>query len=135
MQADTLPRDGVQPRHTDLSDVLRVPKVHGYGIERGGCKCMADPSNDELEWETNAFASLRNLKLDDTPGLELLLIDGLARWCVSDSNPGRDYDEQHAAVAITALLSAVESASSYEGTVRPEATEEITIARTQVVAG
>ena len=96
---------------------------------------MADPSNDELEWETNAIASLRNLKLDDTLGLELLLIDALARWCVSDSNPGRDYDEQHAAVAITALLSAVESASSYEGTVRPEATEEITTARTQVVAG
>jgi tetratricopeptide (TPR) repeat protein len=96
---------------------------------------MADPSNDKLEWETNAITSLRNLKLEDTPGFELLLIDALARWCVSDSNPGRDYDEQHAAVAITALLSAVESASSYEGTIRPEATEEITRARTQVVAG
>jgi tetratricopeptide (TPR) repeat protein len=96
---------------------------------------MADPSNDQLEWETNAIASLRDLKLDETPGLELQLIDALARWCVSDSNPGRDYDEQHAAIAITALLSAVESASSYEGTVRPEATEEITTARTQVVAG
>jgi tetratricopeptide (TPR) repeat protein len=95
---------------------------------------MTDPGNDESGWEINASASLRNLKLDDLPGLELLLLDALVRWCVSDSNPGRDYDEQHAVVAMAALLSALGTASSYKGS-RPEATEEIITARAQVVAG
>jgi hypothetical protein len=82
-----------------------------------------------------AIASLRTLELKDIPGFELLLLDALARWCVSDSNPGHDYGEQHAAGVSSALLSAAESARSFEGIVGPGTTEEIVAARTQVVAG
>src|SRR5260370_16600944 len=84
-----------------------------------GCKCMNYPGSNRSQWEADAIASLRSLDLDHAPSLELLLLDALARWCFSDSNPGREYGEQHAAAVSTALLSAAELATSFHGLASP----------------
>lgn len=92
-------------------------------------------TSSEPHWERDALVPLRAITPNDMPGLEMLLLDELASWAASDNNRGRGYDEQHAAVVISALLSAAERPRYFRSSVSPDVPEEITSAREQVVAG
>jgi tetratricopeptide (TPR) repeat protein len=95
---------------------------------------MSSSVDDESGWHS-VTASLRGLDLDDTPSLEFWLLEILARWLVSDRTPSDSGVLNDAAVATSALFSAVESASSSETTSRPNATNEIAFARGRLVEG
>ena len=81
------------------------------------------------------IAALQHLRLNDMPGLEMLLLDDLVAWTCSPDNPGHDYDEQHGAQVIVMLLSAVERAGSFRPTQTPPESTEITTAREKIVTG
>lgn len=86
-------------------------------------------------WESSARAALRDLSMKDMPGFEILLLDDLARWAFSISNPGHGYDETHGALVVTTLLRAIERARSFRPTQAPAESGEIVATREKVVAG
>jgi hypothetical protein len=87
------------------------------------------------DWAIGVTVALRDLTVEDMPSLEVLLIDGIGTWVLSPDNPGQDYGEQHGAVVISNLFTAIERAGEFRPVQFPAESEQIAIARRAVVAG
>jgi hypothetical protein len=87
------------------------------------------------DWAIGVTAALRDLSVEDMPSLEVLLIDGIGTWVLSPDNPGEDYGEQHGAVVISNLFTAIERAGEFRPAQLPAESEQIATARRAVVVG
>jgi hypothetical protein len=91
--------------------------------------------SDNSGWEAKQLAALRGLSLEDMPGLEFLLLDGLRGWIRSDANPGGGYEQDHAAQLSGVLLMALGHARSFRPGHTPVLSADVLTARQRVVAG
>lgn len=96
---------------------------------------MDNTEHEAVGWESAARTALRELSTKDMPGLEILLLDDLAGWVFSVSNPGHGYDETHGAAVVTIVLQAIERAGSFRPVQVPAESDAITAMRERAVAG
>lgn len=87
------------------------------------------------DWSANIILAFRNLTIEDVPSLEILFLDQIAVWVLSDENPGHDYSEEHGGVVISKLFNAVEEASGFRPAKIPAESQQVATARKGVVDG
>jgi hypothetical protein len=86
-------------------------------------------------WEADVISALAGLTEDHVPAVELLLLDQLASWVLSDANPQGDYDEVAGGVVISALLTAIANAAEFRPEREPAVSDEMALARGRFVQG
>jgi hypothetical protein len=91
--------------------------------------------DDDQAWEAAGRRALAALTSDDVPSLEVLLLDALAHWVLSEDNPGTSYNEQAGGAVISMLLNSVEKAPQWQPQEQPPGTPELTRMRESVAAG
>ena len=95
----------------------------------------AGPGDVPPGWRSAIRGVLRNLSVQDMPGLEILFLDELTAWAFSIGNPGRDYDERHGSVVVAGLFRAMEHSRAFRPARPPAESGQIAAARQRVVAG
>jgi hypothetical protein len=90
----------------------------------------------EGDWEADVISALANLTEAEMPAVELLLLDQLALWMLSDANPASGtYDEVAGGVVLSALLNAVANAADLRPEREPAVGPEVVEARRRFVEG
>ncbi len=90
------------------------------------------PTRDE---KVPGRAGFAEIKIEDLPSLEILVIDEIASWIFSPENPGKDYNGEHGGAIVTVVLNAVQGASKFRPESAPEPTEAVTDMRERVFEG
>jgi hypothetical protein len=96
---------------------------------------MTAQAREYSSWQAGTLAALEALQLHQVPAVEVLLLDALAAYILSTTNPGEDYGSDHGVIVVGGLLSAVESAASYQPERMPPETPESSYMRSRFVAG
>ncbi len=91
------------------------------------------PSTDRTK--TPGRSGFAELSMADMPGLEILVIDEIASWIFSPDNPGRDYTGEHGGAVVTAVLKAVQGASTFRPDRMPAESAAVRAMRERVVEG
>lgn len=104
-----------------------------------GCRSYGGQVDEKEQeaagWESAVRTALRALSVEDMPSFEILLVDELAGWAFSVSNPGHNYDDRHGGAVVTTLFRAMQHADTFRPARCPEESEEIKTSRDKVVAG
>jgi len=87
------------------------------------------------DWSSEICGALRDLTVDDTPSLEVLLLDEVGSWVLSPENQRRDYDEQHGGLIIANLFKAIQCSRDFRPAQLPIPSDEMATARKALVAG
>ena len=90
---------------------------------------------DEPSWEAAIIQALAELAEDDVPSVEILLLDELAAWVLSDANPQQGHDEESGGAVISSLMNAIANAPQFRPEQVPSPTEETLAARKRLVDG
>ena len=96
---------------------------------------MTDSTQMSSDWSANIILAFRNLTIEDMPSLEILFLDQIAVWVLSDENSGHDYTEEHGGIVITKLFNAFEGSRGFRPAKLPVESEQVAAARKGVVAG
>lgn len=94
------------------------------------------PQNRQSEpAEPDTRAGLADLTLADAPGLEILILDGIANWIFSPANPGKNYHGEHGGDVASAVLNAAYGASRFRPAQVPVETGPMAEMRRRLVDG